>query len=43
MKLGRKTTWDPQKEIFPGDAEANAFRARPQRKPYGIEALLKKA
>ena len=43
MKLGRKTTWDPQQEIFPGDAEANALRARPQRKPYGVEALLKKA
>ena len=43
MKLGRKTTWDPQQEIFPGDAEANALRARPQRKPYGIEVLLKKA
>jgi len=43
MKLGRKTTWDPKQEIFPGDAEANALRARPQRKPYGIEVLLKKA
>jgi hypothetical protein len=42
MKLGRKTTWDPQKEIFPDDAEANKLRVRPQRKPYGIEALLKK-
>lgn len=42
MKLGRKTTWDPQREIFPDDVEANALRTRPQRKPYGLEALLKK-
>ena len=38
MRLGRKLTWDPQKEIFPGDDEANAWLTREQRKPYQIEA-----
>lgn len=28
MKLGRPVTWDPQREEFPGDAEANALRRR---------------
>jgi hypothetical protein len=43
MRLGRKLRWDPVKEEFPGDAEANAMRSRPQRAPYGAEAVLKKA
>jgi predicted dehydrogenase len=42
MKLGRKVRWDPIKEIFIGDDEANAMRSRPQRAPYGTERLLKK-
>ena len=42
MKLGRKLRWDPEKETFPGDEQANAMLARPQRAPYGIERLLKK-
>ena len=41
MKLGRKLRWDPVKEVFLGDDEANAMRSRPQRAPYGIERLLK--
>lgn len=41
MKLGRKIRWDPVKEEFPGDAEANAMRSRIQRAPYGTERLLK--
>jgi len=40
MKLGRKLRWDPVKEVFPGDAEANALLSRPQRAPYGIGAIL---
>lgn len=36
MKLGRKLSWDPVKERFGNDAEANAFLTRPQRKPYQI-------
>ena len=34
-QLGRKLRWDPEKEIFPDD-EANAYLARPQRKPYNL-------
>jgi myo-inositol 2-dehydrogenase / D-chiro-inositol 1-dehydrogenase len=36
MKLGRKLRWDPVKEEFIGDAEANALRSRAERKPFGI-------
>jgi predicted dehydrogenase len=44
MKLGgRKLRWDPVKEVFIGDDEANAMRSRPQRAPYGTENCLKKA
>lgn len=43
MKLGRKLRWDPVKEEFLGDADANAMRSRPQRAPYGIDAILKKS
>jgi myo-inositol 2-dehydrogenase/D-chiro-inositol 1-dehydrogenase len=41
MKLGRKLTWDPVKEIFAGDEAANALRSRKQRAPYGIEHMKK--
>jgi len=43
MKLGRKVRWDPVKEVFLNDDQANAMRSRPQRAPYGTEAALKKA
>lgn len=43
MKLGRKVRWDPVKEVFIDDKEANAMRSRPQRAPYGTESVLKKA
>jgi myo-inositol 2-dehydrogenase/D-chiro-inositol 1-dehydrogenase len=43
MRLGRKLRWDPDKEIFVGDDQANAMLSRPQRAPYGINRLLKKA
>lgn len=35
MKLGREITWSPENETF-GDPEANAFRTRPERAPYGV-------
>ena len=35
MKLGRKLQWDPEKEQFINDAEANSMLSRPQRAPYG--------
>jgi myo-inositol 2-dehydrogenase / D-chiro-inositol 1-dehydrogenase len=41
MKLGRKLRWDPDKETFVGDEQANAMLVRPQRAPYGIARLLK--
>jgi predicted dehydrogenase len=34
--LGRKLRWDPEKEIFPGDDEANSYIDRPRRKPYAL-------
>jgi len=42
MKLGRKLTWDPEKEKFVNDDQANSMLSRPQRAPYGIDAVLKK-
>ena len=42
MKLGRKLRWDPVKEVFLNDDEANSMRSRPQRAPFGTEAVLKK-
>jgi predicted dehydrogenase len=44
MKLGRKLTWDPKKEEFPGDKEANAMLSRKARKPeYDLALIMKKA
>jgi hypothetical protein len=42
MRLGRNLKWDPATERFPGDAEANAMLARPQRAPYGTRFVLEK-
>jgi hypothetical protein len=36
MKLKRKLYWDPQRERFRNDDEANAMLSRPQRPPYAI-------
>jgi myo-inositol 2-dehydrogenase/D-chiro-inositol 1-dehydrogenase len=38
MRLGRKLTWDPQKESFVGDEEADTWLSRAQRSPYEIRA-----
>jgi hypothetical protein len=32
--VGRKLRWDPEKEVFPDDSEANQYLERPMRKPY---------
>lgn len=37
MKLKRKVYWDPKKEVFKNDAEANAMLSRPMRAPYQIK------
>jgi hypothetical protein len=36
MKLPRRLKWDPDKERFVGDDEANQLLSRPQRAPYGL-------
>jgi hypothetical protein len=44
MKLRRKLTWDPAKETFVGDAEANAMRARkPRSAAYDLAKVMKAA
>jgi predicted dehydrogenase len=37
MKLKRKLYWDPAKEQFKNDAEANSMLSRPQRKGYEVK------
>ena len=39
-QVGRKLTWDPEQERFPGDDEANAHLDRPQRKPYQLPTVI---
>jgi predicted dehydrogenase len=43
MKLGRKLAWDPETERFVNDDQANALLSRPQRAPYGTDAVLASA
>ncbi len=38
MKLKRKLSWDPLRERFRNDDEANAMLSRPQRPPYTVAA-----
>lgn len=37
MQFPRKLEWDPEKEMFINDDEANALLRREQRKPYGTD------
>ena len=37
--LGRRLKWDPGKEIFPGDEEANKLLDRPRRKGWELPKL----
>jgi myo-inositol 2-dehydrogenase / D-chiro-inositol 1-dehydrogenase len=39
MQLSRKLFWDPEKERFKNDDEANSMLSRAQRKPYGTNYL----
>lgn len=39
MKLGRKLYWNPEKEQFNNDTEANALLSRTQRAPYAIKVI----
>ncbi|NHE57280.1 Gfo/Idh/MocA family protein [Cyclobacterium plantarum] len=40
MKLPRKLYWDPVREKFKNDDEANAMLSRPNRHPYGTQYVL---
>ncbi|WP_158027238.1 Gfo/Idh/MocA family protein [Labilibacter marinus] len=40
MNLERKLQWDPAKEMFIGDDEANAMRSRPERAPWTLDKLM---
>jgi predicted dehydrogenase len=42
MRLGRTLKWDPEKERFLNDEQANGMLARPQRAPYGTDAVVRK-
>lgn len=37
-EIGRKLRWDPEKETFPGDDEANRYLDRPKRKGFELPA-----
>ncbi|MCE5345357.1 MAG: Gfo/Idh/MocA family oxidoreductase [Bacteroidales bacterium] len=39
MKLGRKLIWNPEKELFVNDNEANTMLSRNQRAPYGTDYI----
>ena len=39
MKIPRKLQWDPKKEQFLNDAEANTWLRRAQRAPYGTDRI----
>lgn len=40
MKLDRQLGWDPQAERYIHDEEADATLSRPQRAPYGTDAVM---
>ena len=39
IRLGRKLTWDPEKEQFVGDKEADGYLTREMRKPWTYEMV----
>lgn len=39
IRLGRKLKWDPAREQFVGDKEANSYVAREMRKPWSYDAV----
>jgi hypothetical protein len=39
IRLGRKLEWDPAKEEFVGDKEANGYVSREMRKPWSYEMI----
>ena len=43
LRLGRKLTWDPEKERFVNDKEADGYLAREMRKEYRRGSQILKA
>jgi predicted dehydrogenase len=39
IRLGRRLKWDPEKEQFVGDEEANGYLARAMRAPWGYDKV----
>lgn len=39
IRLGRKLKWDPDRQVFPGDDEANAMMERPMRSPWTLDEV----
>ena len=39
LRTGRKLNWDPVKEEFVGDVEANGYVSREMRKPWNLEGI----
>ena len=39
LRLGRELAWDPQRENFIGDAEANSFLSREMRKDWNYDSI----
>ena len=39
-RLGRRLKWDPEKEVFPGDEEANSYLDFERRKPYELPSKV---
>ena len=39
LRLGRKLNWDPKKEQFVGDKDANKYLAREMRKPWSYDSV----
>ncbi len=39
MRLGRRLTWDPKREVFVGDKAANRWLEREQRKPWTYDMV----
>ena len=39
LRLGRKLKWDPEREVFPDDAEAQEYVAREMRRPWSYDAV----
>jgi hypothetical protein len=39
IRLGRELQWDPEREVFTGDAGLNAWKSREMREPWTYDAV----